>query len=294
VRYLLFAAFWLLCSYGSAYPILKSKWSKPLVKLGEPVELLVWTEYPAKWQVLFPDSSYSFGSFLCTQYSYSPTFSFDTVSVDTVRYTLVYFELDSAPATAVAVTYYPPGEDSLVRTTDSMRLQLWELLPNPAPDTLQFLATTDSQPVDYAFNLLYWVLGLLACLLVLTAMGMMLAPRMIRHFRKKRLQKRFLQFVQDFEQLFSLSKATLNPEPLEKAYLLWKDMVQEISREPITALSGSEIAQKKGMENLSGVLFDLDIAVYSRKVAPNTPDALRNLREKAYEMLQQKLQELEK
>jgi hypothetical protein len=59
-------------------------------------------------------------------------------------------------------------------------------------------------------------------------------------------------------------------------------------------LSGSEIAQKKGMENLSGVLFDLDIAVYSRKVAPNTPDALRNLREKAYEMLQQKLQELEK
>lgn len=293
MKYVFLAAFLWVSWHCQAYPVIKSKWSKPMIKLGEPVDLIVWTEYPARWQVVFPDSSHSFGSFICTGYVYSPTYSFDTLSIDTVRYTLVFFELDSTPVTIVPVTYFPPG-DSLVLFTDSMRINLWELLPNPAPDTLQFIAITEAMPVYYAFNWIYWIIGSIAGLLIATAALLMVAPRIIRYYRKKKLQKRFLSFIQEFEQFTAQAKSSLKPEPLEKAYLLWKEMIQEITREPLTAQSGSEIARKQGMESLATVLFDLDVAVYSRKVGVSTPEALRLLREKAYDLLQQKLQELEK
>ncbi len=271
---------------------LTSKFSKPFAKLGEPFDLIVVARYPANWQIVFPDSSYSFPGFLCIGKKYGPTRSYGATSVDSVRYKLVTFDLDSQRKVALPVYFYPP-DDSLSKVTDSLTFYLEELLPNPAPDTLQFIANGAFLPVDTMFNIYYWTAGGIISILVLGTLVLVFGPKVFAHFRKRKLIKQFAEFSRNFHEYQKRAQQETTPEPIEKAFISWKEWLQTLSGVKITALSGSELAGRKEFAELETLLKSLDRAVYSRKVPAELPQRLEELLSYAQNTMERKLIELE-
>lgn len=271
---------------------LKAQLSKPFAKLGEPFDLIVVARYPVHWQTVFPDSAYSFPGFVCLGKKYANTRSEGEFSVDSVRYRLSTFDLDSQRKIALPVYFYPPG-DSLKKVTDSLPFYLQELLPNPAPDTLQFIANGTFLPIQPLFNVYYWAAGGSVSIVLLVTLFLLFGRKVLAYFKKQKLIKQYAEFSRTFYNYQKQAEQTPGPEPIERAFVAWKEWIQTLTEVKITALSGSELAGKKEFADLEGLLKALDRAVYSRKVPEDLPHKLAELLRHAQYSMERKLIELE-
>ncbi len=282
----------LMCSFQVLAQRVDAKFDRPFVKLGEPVKFTVVAEYPVSWQVVFPDSGYNFGKLICTGFKPIRTVSRDSISVDSAEYTLVTFELDSILSLSLPIYFFPLG-DSTVLWTPERKLALQELLPDPAPDTLQFIANVGALPPSLAFNTPYWIAGGVVLLIVLVILLLIFGPRVLRQIQKNRVKKYFILFIEEFERDQSAIRQSLDPDKVEQAYARWKKLLQQISKEPFAALTGSEIGSRMNDSQLNKALQEVDIAIYSRKVPEHILQQLGVLKQTAKAMLDRKLAELD-
>src|SRR5688572_31149106 len=94
---------------------------KDSVQIGESVGYYLAVAYPKSLTVLFPDSTYNFAPFEFNKKKFSPTFTSNGISHDSVVYYLSTFEVDSVQflnlpvfvASARDCTAYNPLRDSI-------------------------------------------------------------------------------------------------------------------------------------------------------------------------------------
>lgn len=263
------------------------------VRIGLPIRYTVVAQYPSQYQVLFPDSTFSFAPFEFQSKKFVPTQTQNNLSYDSVVYTLVSFEIDSLQTLSLPV-FQVQKRDSLVYFTDPDTV-FFSSLVGPIPDSLainQLPLKTNTAYNKVSWILNYPVLLIIGGTLLLTAIlvWIIFGKRIRKHFAVKRLLKKHTLFVSAFDQSIQKLNQTFHPDVAEGSITLWKKYMEELSSKPYTKYTSKEIRELEKGE-LTQALQAVDRMIYARQ-QPESFSAFDQLKEFTVNRFNQKLHEV--
>ncbi len=263
------------------------------VRIGLPIRYTVVAQYPSHYQVLFPDSTFSFAPFEFQSKKFVPTKTQNNNSYDSVVYTLVSFEIDSLQTLRVPV-FQVQKRDSLVYLTEPDTL-FFSALVGPLPDSLainQLPLKTNTAYNKVSWILNYPVLLIVGGVLLLTAIvvWVLFGKRIRKHFVLKRLHAKHTSFLSAFDQSVQKLNQAFQPDVAERSITIWKKYMEDISSKPYTKFTSKEIRELEKGE-LTQALQAVDRMIYAR-LQPENFSAFEQLKEFTINRFNQKLQEV--
>jgi len=233
------------------------------VLLGSPATYILVAEYPGSMQVLFPDSTYSFAPFEFDAKSFSPSAMVNGSVVDSVAYQLITFELDPYQGLSLPVFQIRQRGDSLqvYASPDSIRIAG---LIEEVPEDAQLKETVEYNPLNFAFNYPYLVLGSIIFVIIALTIFLVFGKTIRRKIRLYRMRKKYEQFSNSFTEF--VRKLRENPElPIaEAAFVSWKGYLESLEGIPYTKLTTREILKGEENETLKTALKNIDKCIYGR------------------------------
>lgn len=270
------------------------KFKTDSVKLGEPIEYYLTAKYPSQWQVLFPDSTFSFAPFDYQKKRYFPTRTINNQSTDSVVYVLATYEIDSLQTLKLPAFVVLPNDCTVYES--NIDTVFFKHLVQHVPDSLTaeqlpLKTNTEYSPVSWLFNypVLSIVVGVLV--LVLIIVWVLFGKKIRKHFTLKRLTKRHQDFISAFDTATEKMKGTFTPESAERSVLIWKKYMEELVTKPYTKSTTRELKEIEKNETLVSALHIIDRSIYGR-IAPDSLDSFLNLKEFSQMQFNKKLEEL--
>jgi hypothetical protein len=272
----------------------KGRFNTDSVRLGEPIEYILSVKYPSELQVLLPDSTYNFAPFEYQKKILFATRTKNNISTDSIVYILNTFEIDSIQTLTLPV-YVTHNKDctQYFSNTDSV---LFTSLVKQMPDSvsaeqLPLKINTAYNPVSWLFNypLFSIIIGILIVLAVAT--WLIFGKRIKRYLKVKRLNKKHLAFLQDFDNTVEKLKAGFSPEHAEQTLVVWKRYMEELLNAPYTKATTRELKEIEKNENLNLSLSIIDRSIYGR-IAPDSIDSFQFLKEFSQLKYTNKLEEI--
>ncbi len=264
------------------------------VKLGEPIEYYVTTKYPSQWQVLLPDSTFSFSPFDFQKKIYFPTHTKNDISTDSVLYVLNTFEIDSIQTLKIPAFVVLPNDCTIYESnTDTV---FFKHLVSQVPDSLAaeqlpLKTNTAYNAVSWLFNYPVFSIVAGALLLICILAWLIFGKKIKRHFTLKRLTKNHHAFMLSFDSAIEKLKAGFTPESAERSVLIWKQYMEDLITKPYTKSTTRELKAIEKNENLISALQVIDRSIYGR-IPPDTLDSFLNLKEFSQVQFNKKLEEL--
>jgi hypothetical protein len=263
------------------------------VKLGEPIKFYLTASYPQTYQVLFPDSTFSFAPFEFQKKNYFQTKTTGGLSYDSVIYTLATYEIDKIQTLALPV-FQLQKKDSLTYLTETDTVFFKELV-GAIPDSLAISQLP--LKTNTAYNSVSWLLNYpllligVAILLALAIVGWILFGKRIRkYFTLKKLVKNHELFLSRFDETVTKLQTRFSPEVAESSITIWKKYMEELSSRPYTKFTSREIREQESSE-LGQPLRSVDRMIYGR-LAPETYDSFHQLKEFTKNQFNQKVEEV--
>lgn len=250
------------------------------VKLGEPLKFYLTATYPQTYQVLFPDSTFSFAPFEFQKKRYFQTKTTSGLSYDSVIYTLATYEIDKIQTLALPV-FQLQKKDSLPYLTETDTVYFKELV-GALPDSLAISqlplkTNTAYNPVSWLLNYPLLLLGGGIVLLIAIVCWIIFGKRIRKYFILKKLGKRHELFLSRFDETVEKLKSGFSPEVAEVSVTIWKKYMEELSSRPYTKFTSREIREQESSE-LGQPLRSVDKMIYGR-LAPETYDSFQQLKE---------------
>jgi hypothetical protein len=271
----------LFCIQASAQEILvRGRFQKDTVKIGERVPYSFSVHYPASQSVLFPDSTYSFAPFELEKKTYFPTRTNQHISVDSAVYILATYELDSVQSIGLPVFVLNKNDCTAVYArpdTLFIKTSVKSIPESVAAKDLPLKSNADYLRVRWLLNypLLLLIGGVLV--LVLLVAGIVFGKKIRRYFLLRRLNKNHLAFLQRFAaHIEKLRKESVYTEA-ESALVDWKKYMESLLGRPYTKFTTREILPLASDETLGQALHDIDRMVYARD-GSFSPEAFERLR----------------
>jgi len=294
-RALLTILFFLVTLAASAQEIrVVGRFNTDSVKLGEPIEYYVTTKYPSQWQVLLPDSTFSFSPFDFQKKIYFTTSTTNDISTDSVLYVLTTFEIDSIQTLKVPAFVVLPNDCTLYESnTDTV---FFKHLVKQVPDSLSveqlpLKTNTAYNAVSWLFNYPVFSIVAGALLLICVLVWLLFGKKIKRHFTLKRLTKNHHEFILRFDAAIEKLKAGFTPESAERSVLIWKQYMEDLITRPYTKSTTRELKAIEKNEELISALQVIDRSIYGR-IPPDTLDSFLNLKEFSQAQFNKKLEEL--
>ncbi len=264
------------------------------VKLGEPIEYYVTTRYPSQWQVLLPDSTFSFAPFDFQKKIYYPTSTSHDISTDSVLYVLTTFEIDSIQTLKIPAFVVLPNDCTIYES--NVDTVFFKHLVSQVPDSLSaeqlpLKTNTAYNAVSWLFNYPVFSIIVAALLLVSALVWLMFGKKIKRHFTLKRLTKNHHDFIIRFDSAIEKLKDGFTPESAERSVLIWKQYMEDLITRPYTKSTTRELKAIEKNEDLISALQVIDRSIYGR-IPPDTLDSFLNLKEFSQEQFNKKLEEL--
>ncbi len=263
------------------------------VKLGEPIKFYLTATYPQTYQVLFPDSTFSFAPFEYQDKKYFQTKTTGGLSYDSVIYTLATYEIEKVQTLALPV-FQLQGKDSLTYLTETDTVFFKELV-GPLPDSLAISqlplkTNTAYNPVSWLLN--YPLLLIIGAILLLVAIAcwILFGKRIRKYFTLRKLVKSHELFLSSFDEAIEKLKTGFSPEVAESSITIWKKYMEELSSRPYTKFTSREIREQESTE-LGQPLHSVDRMIYGR-LAPETFDSFHQLKEFTKNQFNQKVEEV--
>lgn len=266
----------------------RAYFSKDTIQIGEHVDFTMVLDYPRGMEVLFPDSSYNFQPFEFLEKSYSSTVSSQSVSNDSVVYTLTSFELDSVQQLSLPVFLITEGDSTLIESNTDQLILKQVITENI--DSLEVQETIDYQKVSKAFNYPY----LLIALAILVTLGILVAVFFGKEIKRKyqlyRLRKAHLKFLENFrimqdQGLESSTKA-------EHLLAFWKSYLERLEGMPYTKLTTKEIVTLGQNQEFNETLRSIDSNIYGDFQKSDINDLAARLKEFGIDRFAKKIEEL--
>lgn len=264
------------------------------VKLGEPIEYVVTAKYPSQWQVLLPDSTFSFTPFDFQKKVFFPTRTRNNISIDSVLYVLNTFEIDSIQTLKIQAFVVLPNDCTIYES--NIDTVFFKHLVNQLPDSLSaeqlpLKTNTEYNPVSWLFN--YPVFSMVVGVLIVIAIliWVIFGKRIKRHFILKRLTKKHQEFIQHFDSAIDRLKDGFSPESAERSVIIWKKYMEDLVTRPYTKSTTRELKEIEKNESLVNSLHTIDRAIYG-SIPPDSLDSFINLREFSRIQFNKKLEEL--
>lgn len=264
------------------------------VKLGEPIEYYLTAKYPSQWQVLLPDSTFSFAPFEFQKKVYFPTQTKDSISTDSVLYVFNTFEIDSiqilkVPAFVVLTndcTIYESNFDTVF-----FKRMVDHVPDSVSADKLPLKTNTAYNSVRWLFN--YPVFSIIVGLLIVISIlvWIIFGKKIKQHFTLKRLTKNHQEFIHNFDLAVEKLKSGFTPQSAESSVIIWKKYMEDLVTKPYTKSTTRELKEIENNEKLVSALHVIDRSIYG-SIPPDTLDSFLNLKEFSQLQFNKKMEEL--
>ncbi|PGH40203.1 MAG: hypothetical protein CRN43_04415 [Candidatus Nephrothrix sp. EaCA] len=243
------------------------------VAVGKPVRFALSVRYSPRQTVLFPDSSYAFAPFEFYKKKYFNTFTKDTVSTDSVIYSLTSFELDSLQTLRLPVFAVNKKDCVAVYSPfDTVRFKKYvSALPDSSLAKLPLKTNTLYYKVAKLFN--YFLAAVIAGGLLMAAVvcWFIFRKKILAYFAKRRLAKEHQSFLRQFEKSVSAWNVNRESRDAETALAVWKKYVEKLMAAPISKLTTKEIRAAIPDEHLAKNLSKIDGVIYGQIIPQENP-----------------------
>lgn len=267
---------------------------KDSVALGEPVSYYLTARYPQSVMALFPDSTFSFKPFEFASKKFFPTKTTGGISMDSTVYTVSTFEIDNIQYLSLPV-YVTTARDCTAFDSARDSIFLIEQIKIPASDTLAIKnlplkSNTLYERVRTEFNT--FILMIVAGVLIVAAsiVWIFYGKKIMRHFRIKKLEKKYLQFAQSFAREITEIHQHFSREKTERALFAWKKYLEQLERKPYTKLTTREVIKMDADTLLGDSLSIIDQAIYGHQTQVTEP--LHTLKRVAEQRFTKKIEQI--
>lgn len=243
------------------------------VTIGKEIRMAMSYLHSGKSDLVFPDSSFDFSPF---RYVSSELFGTRTVegkSLDSVIYTLVTYELDSALFVQPYIKNLQTGE---MIYADSARVHLKFSITGNDIRQPEVKETVNVFHVRKELNLpkiSYYVLGFLVVGFLISAF---FGDWIRRKYRLWKFGRNHQRFLADFRKM-ALSPRSISNN--ERALKEWKIYLEELENEPVSTMSTSELGKLYENERLESALKMFDSAIFGGVISEQMPFAYRILQD---------------
>ncbi len=257
------------------------------IELGRPIDYALSYHHSPSAEVFFPDTTYNFYPFEIIRRNIFPTSTTNGVSIDSVVYTLVTFDITKNQKLRLPIYLLSKRDCTEVYSlADSVFLK--EMIKTPV-DSLQLKTDTKllalSQQVNYP-KILTYLLGLLGVVLIIYAF-------FGRFIRKQYTLFLFGRRHKDFQTNYKkFTRSTLDDITIGKALVLWKKHLEWLEKRPYTSYTTKEIISRLPSEQLEEALREVDSAIYGGILSTQMPASMNVLLEKATELYKSRREEL--
>lgn len=240
--------------------IVNGKFLNDTLKIGYPVKYSLSIKYPSDWQIFFPDSTHSYGNF--EFYSKTPfkTHTTDSISLDSVVYELMSFELDSIQNIQLPVFRLYRG-DTLEYLSNNDSIFLKEYIET-LPQELDLKENAEHRFIPGIFNtrLLLITIAVILAILILTAV--LFGKKIIAKWKIWKMNRRHKKFLEEFDAYISQNRESPDKKSIERSIGVWKDYLTELEKRPYNTYSTKEFISIIDNEDLLKSLKSLDASIY--------------------------------
>ena len=230
------------------------------VKIGEEVAYSLSLRYDKNLNILFPDSTYNFGTFDYISRTYFKTKTDSAQSFDSVVYQLSTFEIDSTQYLQLPV-FIVNNADSLVilSTLDSIELIhiVTEISENP-----ELKANTDLIDIDKQFNYPYLLIGLGVFVVFVLIIGLFFGKQLSKAWKVYRMNRIHKKFLERFFNLMRDASSNNPSKTPEHVLAVWKIYMERLEKKPISKLTTKEILVLHSNGQLKDNLKLIDRSIY--------------------------------
>lgn len=231
---------------------------KDSIKIGKETIYSLSVSYPKEMSVVFPDSTYNFSPFEYSRKIYFETRTEGKISVDSVVYYLMSFDMDSIQGLALPV-FVVSGNDStaVYAEPDSV------FMKTPAPEGEGELKETIAyQDVRLQFNYPYLIVALVILAIIALAVLLIFGKQIRKKIKLYRLQRSHQRFLEKFMLLINDLKNKPSSTQTEKTLSFWKKYMEKLENQPYTKFTTKEIALYSQDQQLKDTLRSIDRSIY--------------------------------
>jgi len=257
------------------------------IELGRPIDYALSYHHNPSAEVFFPDTTYNFYPFELIRRNIFQTLTTNGVSIDSVVYTLVTFEITKNQKLGLPIYVLSKRDCTMVYSlTDSVFLK--EMIKTSV-DSLQLKTDTKllvlSQQVNYP-KIFTYILGILGVVLTIYA----LFGRFIRkQYTLFLFSRRHVDFLANYKKF---TRSTLDDVTIGKTLVLWKKHLEWLEKRPYTSYTTKEIVSRLPSARLEDALREVDSAIYGGILSTQMPSAMNTLLDKATELYKNRREEL--
>ena len=208
-------------------------------KIGEEISYTLSVRYNKNLNILFPDSTFSFGTFEYNSRVYFKTKSDNTLSFDSVVYKLSTFEIDSIHYLQLPV-FILNNDDSLgiYSTIDSINLVqvVMEIPENP-----ELKANTELVNINRQFNYPYFLIGLGVLAFIAIIISLFFGKQLLKAWKIYRMKRKHKKFIERFFNLMRDVSSNNPGKTPEHVLAVWKTYMERLEKRPISKLTTKEI-----------------------------------------------------
>lgn len=240
--------------------------------VGQDIQVALTYKHNAKVDVFFPNEATYFKPFELENYEFFPTHTKDSISLDSVIYTIRTFNVDKVQTLNLPVwTFIENDSTAFWSNRDSLLLS--ELVSDSLLKEPKLVSSADF--IKKKENRMLSI-GLLVFLGTLALIGL-LALVFQNQIKKQILLYRFQERQNTYNKTFlSLMKSDLNPESLEEVLGLWRNQMKWMENKPFDSLSSVEIEKVSG-EKVGLAIREIETSLFGGQNSERIPLALQIL-----------------
>lgn len=232
------------------------------IKIGEEVQFALSVKYPKKYQVIFPDSTFNYGSFEYYSKQYFDTKADSTFAIDSVIYGVSTFEIDPILQLQLPV-YLINGKDSVEILSNIDSIILVQYVAQ-VPDSIQLIKNVDYYEVSYEFNYPYLMIALGVIFVLAIAILIIFGKRIRTAIKLYRLKKEYEKFsIQLDRGITQIRRDQSDKSNIEEVLVVWKTYMERLVDKPFTKYTSKEISKAEYSQDLVEALRNIDRAIYS-------------------------------
>ncbi len=258
--------------------------------LGEKVGYVLKATYPSGINVLFPDSTFQFGSMEYLGKETFTSYTQDSTTLDSAIYYLSNFSLDPVKNYRLPV-FEVLKYDSIDHLPEEALLHL-KLTIDEMPDVLTFKETNRYQPIKKDFNYPYLIIGLSLVFIIVILLFLILGKKVRKKwliYQERRRQKKFL-----FQWNKTKTAFIANPslDAADELLGLWKSRMESLTGRPFKEWTATETAAHLEKPELLQDFRKIELIIYANRPAEDVQLACDNLEEISTSTFHQKIKSL--
>lgn len=259
-------------------------------KIGEEISFSLYVKYDKNLNVLFPDSTYNFGTFEYDSRKYFKTRSDSIHSFDSVVFQLSTFEIDSIQYLQLPVFIVNEGDSlAILSSLDSINLVQ---VVTEIPENPELKANTNLVSIHRQFNYPYLLIGLGILSLIALIVALFFGKQLVKALKVYRLKRRHKKFIERF---FNLMRDVSSNNPSntpEHVLAVWKGYLERLEKKPFSKLTTKEVLVLHNNRQLKDNLKLIDRSIYGGEKGNDLFASFDYLMKFSIEVYNQKIKEI--